>query len=124
MNNIAIYLNSSVSNSLLDRIKEYYLDLDITNNVFVSHTNPIHMSTINTATISATHLDWMKGTIVFTTISDFLDKKDSVIAQCVLVVEKKGIAELTTKIIEEAEILVNEVSKLRKIKNAELQHLK
>lgn len=125
MKNIAIYVHNSLDESSIKKIKQYYLDEDISSNVFIANDNVIENASIQeTATINGSHINWMKGTVVFTKIEDFLRKKDQILGELVLVINKKDIVELTSKILEECKVLIVDTTKVRKIKNAELQHLK
>lgn len=125
MKNIAIYVHNLLDESIIKKIKQYYLDQDISSNIFIANDNIIENSSIQeTATINGSHINWMKGTVVFTKISDFVKKKDQILSKSVLVINKNDIVDLTSKIIEECEILIVDTTKVRKVKNAELQHLK
>ena len=124
--NIGIYVDRCINDiGLLNKIKTYYMQQNLLNNVFICNANVLDNALLqNFACINATALSFMKGKVIFTSILDFVKQKDNVFGEKVLVITKQQIVDLTPKIVEECEILVSDQTKIRKIKNAELQHLK
>jgi hypothetical protein len=124
--NIAIYVKHNIDDlSLLEKIKDFYTKESLENNVFIANANIMDNALLqNFACINSTALSFMKGKVVFTRILDFVAEKDNVFGDIVLVIKKNQIVDLTPKIIEESQILISDTTKIRKIKNAELQHLK
>lgn len=123
MKNLAIYLgNNNVDFSLLKKIREYVYSTDKLYNIFLCSDNNINVYMDDFALLHSNCLDWMSGTVLFLTIDDFMSKSD-LSDQSTIIINKKQISELTKEIINKCNILINEPSGIRKVKNAELQQL-
>lgn len=124
MNSIAIYLrNNNFDDNLVRRIKDYFIDINPLYDIFVCSDNNLDRSIQHSALFHSSCLDWIRGTVVFTSIEDYISKKDSILGQSIIVLDKKSILNLTKDMASDCDILIVETSRIRKVKNAELQYI-
>lgn len=123
--NIAIYVKNTIDNTQIKTIKEYFLKQNYAANVFVANENIVQNNLmVDIATINTSNIHWFKETIVFTSIEDYLDNKENIIGQPVIVLNDKVLlSQLTEELIEKCELLLITNEKIRKVKNAELQSI-
>lgn len=122
--NIGIYVDNVVDYDLIQKIKNYY---DNTNNVFIFHNNIVQNHPVNNiACINSWYLDWYDSKIIFTDIDHFNKKNNSLKTKdIVLLVTKDKISNLSKETIEKCScVLIQDKTKIRKIKNAELHKFK
>lgn len=124
MNSVAIYLKSNnFDDNLIRRIKQYFTETNPLYDVFVCSDNNLDRSIEHSALLHSSCLDWMRGLVVFTSVEDYMSKKDNILGQSIVVLDKKSITNLTKDIVSCCDILIAETSRIRKVKNAELQYI-
>lgn len=123
--NIAIYVKNTIDNTQIKTIKEYFLKQNYAANVFVANANIVQNDLIiDIATINTSNIHWFDGTIVFTSIEDYLDNQENIIGQPVIILTDKTLfSKLTKELISKCGILLMTNMKIRKVKNAELQSI-
>lgn len=123
--NIAIYTKSTRTNpDKVNQIREYFLQENYTNIVFLAANGLINNQKIrDIASINSVHLDWFKGTVVFTEVEDYLENKNKIIGEPMLICPKENLQKIDKESLKKCEILILVNGTIRKIKNAELQPL-
>lgn len=126
--NIAIYsTKNNINTETINNIKNYFLNEDYTNMIFLASDIVIDNQTIqNIGIINSVHLNWFKGHILYTSIKDYMQHKDKTIASpIILLASKEEMKELTPDIINSCHLLITAKNKsIRKVKNAELHKFK
>ena len=123
--NIAIYTKSTRTDpDKVNKIREYFLQENYTNIVFLAANGFINNQKIrDIASINSVNLDWFKGTVVFTEVEDYLENKNKIIGEPMLICPKENLQKIDRESLKKCEILILVNGTIRKIKNAELQQL-
>jgi hypothetical protein len=121
--NVAIYSKDNVNVDQIKKIKEHFLKEDYTANVFVANENVIQNSSLDDiGAINASNIHWFDGTIIFTSIEDYLNNSSDIIGQPIIILNDKTLLlKLDKDIVDKCKLLLMTNTKIRKVKNAELQ---
>jgi hypothetical protein len=123
MNQLGIYLSKKTDISQLQNVLVYILEKENIDKFFIVDgiipTNPeIGIASINLYSM----LDY-RNTVLFLNIEDFINKSHLLCCDKILIADKNHLSQLSKNLLKNTVIHIQEKSRLRKIKNAELQPL-
>lgn len=122
MNKIGIFVPASQNNPVLINKIYDFLSKTPENNVFIFTDSVVLTPLPEIASVNSYLMDWSNCEIVFMNPYDY-DKYKNRAAKAYYVTTKEVLPNLNKSIVENTTILIEEKTKVRKAKNAELQRL-
>lgn len=123
--NIAIYVKAEVDIATVKKIKDYFIEQDYTANVFIANDNIIQIAGLDDfALVHASSIDWLDGKVIFTSVKDYKNMNSKILGDPMIVLKnKESFSDITPEIVDKCDLLLNTNTKIRKVKNAELQSI-